>query len=98
MSKMTRLRYERRRRDLRMEEVAVLAQVGVADVSRIETRRLIPYPGQAKRLAKLFGLRPEQLQQEIEPEAREKRPTSKAGCSKVTVREVLPRRRDGGDR
>jgi ribosome-binding protein aMBF1 (putative translation factor) len=35
----------------------------VADVSRIETGRLTPYPSQAQKLGRVLGLKPEELQE-----------------------------------
>lgn len=63
---MLRIKSERLERRLSQQEAAVLAKIGYADLSRIETGRLIPYPGHAKRLESLFGMPIEQLLKEIE--------------------------------
>jgi transcriptional regulator with XRE-family HTH domain len=43
--------------------LGVRAKVGAGDVSKIENGRMLPYPGQAKRLARVLGLQPEELQE-----------------------------------
>ncbi len=42
-------------------ELAFHARISTADVSRIESGRLIPYPGQADRLARILNLNPDEL-------------------------------------
>ena len=43
----------------------MIAHVGMADVSRIETLRMRPYPGQSQKLGQALRLRPEELQEEV---------------------------------
>ena len=62
---MSRMKLERLRRQWSQQELAVIAHVGVADVSRIETLRMRPYPGQSEKLAWALRLRPEELQEEV---------------------------------
>jgi len=60
---MTKLKSERMRRGWSQQTLGFHAGVAASDVSRIENRRLIPYPCQAERLAKVLDLRPDELQQ-----------------------------------
>lgn len=62
---MIRMRAERIRRGWSQQRLAVEAGVGYADVSRIECGWLRPYPGQAEKIARALGLRPEQLLEEV---------------------------------
>ena len=66
--KILRIKEARIRRGLTQMELAYLAKVDVAEVSRIETGRMNPYPTHAKRLGKFLGITPEELTQEVEPE------------------------------
>jgi transcriptional regulator with XRE-family HTH domain len=72
MVKVLKAKAERRKRGWSQQLEGVYANVSAADVSRIETGRMVPYPGQAERLARVLGLRPEELQepaeeQEVQP-------------------------------
>ena len=60
---MTRLRRERRRRRLTQQDLGYLARVGAPDISKIETLRVRPYRVHAKRIARVLGLKPRQLQE-----------------------------------
>ena len=53
---MLRLKSERLRRGWNQTVVAYRTGLSVADVSRIETGRLHPYPSQIGRLSMVFGL------------------------------------------
>ena len=64
---LLRIRYERKKRGWWIEDLAHFSRVSAADISRIETGRMRPYPGHAKRLASALGLRPEELQDVVEP-------------------------------
>jgi ribosome-binding protein aMBF1 (putative translation factor) len=64
--KMLRIRMERRAKGWRLEDLAYHARVSAADISRIETGRLKPYPGHAERLARALGIRAEDLCAEVE--------------------------------
>lgn len=65
-SVMTKLKYERERRKWNQQTLGFHASVAASDVSRIENRRMVPYDGQAERLAKVLGLKPEELQDAVE--------------------------------
>ncbi len=60
----TILKSERVKRGWSQQQLGVLAGVEASDVSRIETGRMRPYPSQAERLAKVMGVRAEELQAE----------------------------------
>jgi ribosome-binding protein aMBF1 (putative translation factor) len=62
---MLKIKSERKRRGWRLEDLAYHAHLTVADVSRIESGRLKPYPNHAKRLAEALELTPEQLLEEV---------------------------------
>ena len=62
---MLRMKAIRLARGWSQPVLAVAAKVGVGDVSRIETGRLVPYPGQAVRLAKVLGCEVGELQEEV---------------------------------
>jgi transcriptional regulator with XRE-family HTH domain len=66
---MVRMRAERLKRGWRQEDLAFYARMAAADVSRIETGRLQPYPSQLVRLAKALDLGPEELLTEVEGHA-----------------------------
>ena len=57
----TRIRAERLRRKWTQPDLGAKAGLSASDVSRIETRRLVPYPEQAKQLAKALHLQPDEL-------------------------------------
>jgi transcriptional regulator with XRE-family HTH domain len=63
VSRMTKMKA--RRQELRLTQTAVgyLSGVSPSDVSRIENGRMIPYPAQADKIAKVLKLRIEELQQ-----------------------------------
>lgn len=58
---MLRLKAERLRRGWTQTDLAYHARMTAAEISRIETGRLRPYPGQADRLSCVLGLRLEDL-------------------------------------
>jgi transcriptional regulator with XRE-family HTH domain len=62
---MLRIKAERLKRGWRQEDLGFYARMAGADVSRIETGRLQPYPTQVARLAKALGLKPEELLEEV---------------------------------
>jgi len=53
----------RLRLGLTQQALGYRSRTSAADVSRIENGRALPYPGQAKRIARVLNLRPEELQQ-----------------------------------
>jgi transcriptional regulator with XRE-family HTH domain len=64
---LTKLKRERLRRGL--SQTALAAQAGrlqATDISKFETGRVIPYPNQAKRIADVLGLLPDELLQPVE--------------------------------
>jgi transcriptional regulator with XRE-family HTH domain len=61
----TRMKNERKRHGWNQQTLGVYAGVSAADVSRIESGRLMPYPGQAERLAEVLGLAANELQQPV---------------------------------
>ena len=63
---LRRIRFERRKRNWRLEDLSHLSRVSAADISRIETGRMIPYPTHAKRLAEVLGIEPDELTQIVE--------------------------------
>jgi ribosome-binding protein aMBF1 (putative translation factor) len=66
---ITKMKAERTRRGWNQQTLGFHANVSVADISRIENARLIPYPAQAERLGKVLGLQPDELQQQVTAEA-----------------------------
>ena len=63
---MTRLRYERMRREWTQVELAQRAHIDPALLSRIETGRVLPYAPALERLARAFGMAPGDAPQLIE--------------------------------
>jgi len=62
---MTKAKVERLKNGWSQQQLALFAIIWPSDVSRIETGRTRPYPAQAKRLARALGLRPEELQEQV---------------------------------
>ncbi len=62
---MLRMKMERKRKGRRQEDLAHFAKVSCADISRIESGRLRPYPGHAARLARALGVKPQELLEEV---------------------------------
>ena len=60
---MTKIKHERLNRGWNQQTLGFRAKVAASDVSRIENCRMIPSPSQAERLAKVLGLRPDELQE-----------------------------------
>jgi len=58
---MLRIKAERLRRGWTQTDVAYKARSSAAEVSRIETGRFHPYPGQIKRLVRVFGIGADEL-------------------------------------
>jgi len=63
---ISKLRFGRLERGLSQQQLGFFADVSASDVSRIETRRMGPYEGQAERLARVLGLQPQELQEPAE--------------------------------
>jgi len=62
---MLKLRAERQRRGWTQAKVAYHARLHPAELSRIETGRLRPYSRQATRIARVLGLKPSELLDEV---------------------------------
>jgi transcriptional regulator with XRE-family HTH domain len=60
-----RIRYERLRRGFGQVDLAFHARMQPADISRIETGRLKPYPSQLARLSSVLGVKPDALLLEV---------------------------------
>ena len=60
---MTRMKAERIRRGWSQQVLAVRAGVGIADISRIENGRFVPYAVQAQKIASVLGIRTDELLQ-----------------------------------
>lgn len=65
MTRMTRMKARRLELGLSQQDLANRTGLWVSDISRIETRRLVPYAGQAQRIAEVLGLEPGELQDEV---------------------------------
>ena len=63
---LLRLKAERLKRNWRLDDLAHFSRVSAADISRIENRRMVPYPTHAERLAAALGLTPEEMTEEAE--------------------------------
>lgn len=63
--RMLRVRAERKRRRWRQEDLAYWSRLSAAEISRIETGRLQPYPGQIERLARALEIDPATLLDEV---------------------------------
>ena len=66
---MLRLKSERLRRGWTQTDLGFHSRMTTAEISRIETGRLRPYPGQVERLSRALGLRPSELLDSTEPQA-----------------------------
>ena len=61
----TRMKAERLRRGWNQTVLAAKVGMSAADISRIESGRARPYPGQADRLAKVLKLAASRLQDQV---------------------------------
>lgn len=66
MQKIPRIKAERLKRNWRQTDLACFARMSTSDISRIESGRMIPYPTHAERLAKVLGIRPDELLEEVD--------------------------------
>ena len=64
-ARMLRLKAERLRRGWTQTDLGYHARITPAEISRIETGRLRPYPGQAERLSRVLELAPTELLAEV---------------------------------
>jgi transcriptional regulator with XRE-family HTH domain len=60
---MTKCKNERLAKGWSQQTLGFYANVSGSDISRIESGRMIPYPAQAERIAKILGLKPGELQE-----------------------------------
>jgi transcriptional regulator with XRE-family HTH domain len=63
---MTRMK--QRRQQLGLTQTVLAARAGrlaPSDISRFETGRQVPYPGQTKRIARVLGLTPAELLDDV---------------------------------
>ncbi len=65
-NRILRVKAERLKRGWTQTELAYFARMSSAEVSRIESGRMVPYPGHAKRLARVLGLQSSELLEEVE--------------------------------
>lgn len=63
---MTKMKARRLELGLSQQDLANRTGLWVSDVSRVETRRLVPYAGQAKRIAEVLSLAEDELQDEVD--------------------------------
>ena len=66
MKMIPRMKAERLKRNWNQTTLAFFARMSPADVSRIETRRMIPYATHVDRLSKVLGIAGEELLEEVE--------------------------------
>jgi transcriptional regulator with XRE-family HTH domain len=64
---MLKMKAERLKRGWRQEDLAFYTRMAAADISRIETGRLRPYPSQVARLEQVLGIPAEELLTIMEP-------------------------------
>ena len=62
---MLRLKQERLRRGWTQTDLGFHARMTAAEISRIETGRLIPYPGQLNRLVGVLGIQHQQILEQV---------------------------------
>lgn len=65
---MLRIKFERLRRGWSQTVLAYHATMSVADVSRIESGRLRPYPSQLEKLATALSVQPDALLKDVPAE------------------------------
>lgn len=63
---MTKVKARRLELGLSQQDLANRTGLWVSDISRIETRRLVPYAGQARKIAEVLGLAEDELQDEVD--------------------------------
>jgi transcriptional regulator with XRE-family HTH domain len=63
---MTKLKAERLKRGWRQEDLGFHARMSGADISRIESGRMVPYPTQVERLCRVLGLQPDELLEPVD--------------------------------
>ncbi len=63
---MRRIKLERLKRGWRQEDLGYHTRMSGADISRIESGRMVPYPTQVERLCRILGLQPDELLEDVE--------------------------------
>ena len=63
---MRRIKLERLKRGWRQEDLGYHTRMSGADISRIESGHMVPYPTQTERLCRVLGLQPDELLEEVE--------------------------------
>jgi transcriptional regulator with XRE-family HTH domain len=58
---MVKMRARRLELGYSQQTLAYRARVANSDISKFENQRQVPYPSQAKRVARVLGLQPEEL-------------------------------------
>jgi transcriptional regulator with XRE-family HTH domain len=66
---MLRMKAERIRRGWSQLELAFRARIQPSEISRVERGLAVPYPAQAKRLARALRMRADQLTEPVDPQA-----------------------------
>ena len=61
-----RVKAERLNRGWTQTNLAHFTQMSPADISRIESGRMVPYPGHARRLARALNLEPAELLEKVD--------------------------------
>jgi ribosome-binding protein aMBF1 (putative translation factor) len=62
---MLMMKAVRMQRGWSQQDLAFFVRMAAADICRIETGRMIPYPSQAVRLANVLAIKPEDLLQKV---------------------------------
>ena len=65
MTKILRIKAERIKRNWSQVDLAFHARMTPSDISRIETRRMVPYPAHAERLARVLGIGTAELLEDV---------------------------------
>jgi len=63
---MLRLTYERQKKGLSKTKLAFLAKIHPADIGKLESGKLYPYPGFKKKLSEALGIDGEELFEEVD--------------------------------
>lgn len=68
---MTRMKFERKRREWSLQTLGALIGMQGAEISKVERGILVPYPSQRERLARALGLDENELLVEVPEDALE---------------------------
>ena len=105
---MIRLKVERTRRGWSQTKLGALARLAASEISRMENGFLLPYPRQARRLARVLGIPADKLldhlgddatcTDKVEREAAMSAPAApQEGAERALRRELLHRQRNHAD-